>query len=239
VSARLEVEGLCLARGGRRVLDGVSLELEAGRTTALLGPNGAGKSSLVLAMAGLLPAASGSIRLDGRRIDGLAPHRVRAAGIAAVLEGHQVLTSLTVEENLQVAASHLGRAGAAAALERAFTIFPELEPLRGRGAGSLSGGQQQMVALAQGLAGRPAFLLADEMSFGLAPVVVGRLMRVLESVAAEGVGVLLIEQFTHLALRLAARVHVIHRGRIRFAGTPAELRGTPGVLEAAYLTAPA
>ena len=166
----LEVTRLSAARGTKTVLHEVSIRLEAGKTVAMLGPNGAGKSSLVLAMAGVLPISGGTVTLGGRHLEGLAPDAVRQAGIAAVPEGHQVLTALSVEENLQVAVLPRDQGRIGEAVERAYGIFPELREIRDRQAGALSGGQQQMLALAQGLTARPAFLLADEMSLGLAPV---------------------------------------------------------------------
>ncbi len=230
----LEVSGLSAARGGKPVLHGVSLRLESGRTTALLGPNGAGKSTLVLALAGLLPLGAGSVRLDGVPLPRAAPDRIRRAGVASVPEGHRVLGRLSVRDNVRVATD-----GSAGAFERACAVFPELEPLAERAADSLSGGQQQMLALAQALVARPKFILADEMSLGLAPVVVQRLMGVVRGSAEAGIGVLLIEQFTHLALEIADFAYVLNRGRIRFAGSPDELRGNPRLLEDAYLTGPA
>jgi branched-chain amino acid transport system ATP-binding protein len=206
-----------------------------GKITALLGANGAGKSSLVLTMAGVLPATSGTIALDGRSIVGLRPEAVRASGVAAVPEGHQVLNDLSVEDNLKVAGSHLTRAQLRSALDVALDTFPELrERLQAR-SGNLSGGQQQMVALAQAIIARPRYLLADELSFGLAPVVVARLVPVLERLAAQGIGVLLIEQFTHIALKIAHKAYVMERGRICFAGEPRELVSNPEILHGAYL----
>ncbi|HUW35982.1 MAG TPA: ABC transporter ATP-binding protein [Rhodocyclaceae bacterium] len=236
MSQLLEINDLCVTRGTKTVLHDISMRLEAGRTVAVLGPNGAGKSSLVLALAGVLAPASGSVALDGVRVTGLSPDRVRQAGIAAVPEGHQVLTRLTVRENLEVAVPERGSADIAGSVERAYQLFPELREIACRPAGALSGGQQQMVALAQGILSRPSFLLADEMSLGLAPVIVGRLMKAVRQIAAEGIGVLLIEQFTHVALKLADHVYVLNRGRIGFQGSPAELAANPAVLQEAYLS---
>tara|TARA_R110002020_G_scaffold16871_22_gene59605 strand:+ start:25 stop:729 length:705 start_codon:yes stop_codon:yes gene_type:complete len=231
---RLEIDGLSVARGAKTVLSDISMAIERGRIVALLGPNGAGKSSLVLALSGLLPVASGSVSLDGVRIDGHTPHRIRRAGVACVPEGHQVLTKLSVRDNIRVAAD-----GDGDAFRRACAVFPELEAFADRAADTLSGGQQQMVALAQALVAEPTFILADEMSLGLAPVVVRRLMGVVEQAARDGIGVLLIEQFTHLALDIADHAYVVNRGRIRFDGPPAELKANPQLLEQAYLAAPA
>ncbi len=231
----LDIRDLTVARGTKTVVDAVSMRVEPGKTVALLGPNGAGKSSLVLAVAGALPILSGSVSVGGRTVSGLSPHLIRRAGVAAVPEGHQVLTKLTVRENIEVAASMHASGELQASVAHAYEVFPELRGLTGRTAGSLSGGEQQMLALAQALIARPKFLLADEMSLGLAPIIVRRLMGVLKRIAEEGIGVLLIEQFTHVALELADRAYVINRGKIRFEGSSAELKANPGVLEEAYL----
>ncbi|WP_171948150.1 ATP-binding cassette domain-containing protein [Bradyrhizobium erythrophlei] len=163
------------------------------------------------------------------------PEAIRASGLAAVPEGHQVLNELSVEDNLKVAGSHLSRAELRSAIDVALGTFPELrERLQAR-SGNLSGGQQQMVALAQAIIAKPRYLLADELSFGLAPVVVARLVPVLQDLAAQGVGVLLIEQFTHIALKIAHAVYVMERGKICFSGEPRELIDNPAILHSAYL----
>jgi len=235
MSGVLEVSGLTVQRGAKRVIADLSMRLPAGRTVALLGPNGAGKSSLVLALAGALPVASGRILLAGQDLANRPCDAVRSAGVAAILEGHQVLTAMSVEENLRVAGFDLPQRELLAQLEQAWGIFPELRQLRGRLAGTLSGGQQQMVAVAQALMARPRFVLADELSLGLAPLIVRRLTGVLKVLADQGCGILLIEQFTHVALRLADHVYVMNRGRVHFEGDPAEVRANPQVLHEAYL----
>jgi branched-chain amino acid transport system ATP-binding protein len=146
-----------------------------------------------------------------------------------------VLTELTVEENLQVATVTIPSGDIGPAVESAYDVFPELKEMRPRLAGMLSGGEQQMLALAQALIARPSFILADEMSLGLAPVIVRRLMTVVEGIGGKGVGVLLIEQFTHVALKLADFIYVMNRGEIRFSGTAEQLRANPQVLQEAYL----
>jgi branched-chain amino acid transport system ATP-binding protein len=235
VTGSIRIERLIVARGGKDVIRGVDLEIPPGRITALLGANGAGKSSLVLAIAGGLPPASGAIFVGEKPIAGMRPEAVRRLGVAAVPEGHHVLGDLTVIDNLRVAGHHLTGARREAGVEAALETFPELrEKLRAR-AGSLSGGQQQMVVLAQAIVDRPRFILADELSFGLAPVVVARLVPIIARLAAEGVGVLLIEQFTHIALKIADHVCVMERGHIRFRGGPEELRANPDILHSAYL----
>jgi branched-chain amino acid transport system ATP-binding protein len=235
MSAGLSVHKLTVARGGKEVLHGVDLDIARGRITTLLGANGAGKSSLVLAIAGALTSTSGEIVLEGQSIGGLRPEAVRALGVAAVPEGHQVLGDLSVEDNLRTAGSHLGRGALRLGMTEALATFPELNAKLGARAGDLSGGQQQMLALGQAIVAAPRYLLADELSFGLAPVIVNRLTPVVEKLAAKGVGVLLIEQFTHIALKLAHYAYVMERGRICFSGAPDELVHNPDILHSAYL----
>jgi branched-chain amino acid transport system ATP-binding protein len=237
MSAGLSITGLVVARGGKDVIHGVDLEIPPGRVTALLGANGAGKSSLVLATAGALPISAGQVMLDGTPVHGKRPEYVRRLGIAAVPEGHHVLSDLSVADNLRVAGYNLTRAKMEDGVEAALATFPELKPKLAQRAGSLSGGQQQMVVLGQAIVARPKYLLADELSFGLAPVIVARLVPVITQLAEQGVGILLIEQFTHIALRIAHRVHVMERGHIRFSGEPAELLANPDILHSAYLAA--
>jgi branched-chain amino acid transport system ATP-binding protein len=237
MSEGLNIRGLVVARGGKEVIRGVDLDIPPGKITALLGANGAGKSSLVLAAAGALPIVSGDISMDGRSIAGLRAETVRTLGVAAVPEGHHVLSDLTVADNLRVAGYNLNRQQMEDGVEAALTTFPELRAKLGQRAGSLSGGQQQMVVLAQAIVDKPRYLLADELSFGLAPVVVARLVPVITLLAEQGVGILLIEQFTHIALRIAHHVCVMERGHIRFSGGPDELRANPDILHSAYLAA--
>jgi len=231
----LEVMSINLERSGKAVLHGVDVTRKRGKITALLGANGAGKSSLVLAIAGGLPIAGGKILVDGQSIGGLRPEAIRALGVAAVPEGHQVLGDLSVEDNLKVAGSHLSRAELKPAIEVALETFPELRERMQSRSGTMSGGQQQMLALAQAIISRPRYLLADELSFGLAPVIVARLVPVLQKLAQQGVGVLLIEQFTHIALKIADVAYVMERGKICFHGEPAELVRNPDILHSAYL----
>jgi len=217
------------------VLHGISLEIPEGAVTTLLGPNGAGKSTMVLAVAGILRPSAGRVVVDDRDLTRLRPEEIRKAGVAVVPEGRRLLPDLTVEDNLRVATYALPRAAALRGIERAIELFPALEPRLGSVARTLSGGEQQMVVLAQALVSRPKFVLVDELSLGLAPIVVQRLMPALEEVAAEGAGVLLIEQFVHVALALAQSAYVIEGGRIVYHGTAAELREHPERLHSAYL----
>jgi branched-chain amino acid transport system ATP-binding protein len=231
----LRLEDVCVFRGERRVVHDVSLEVPPGEVTALLGPNGAGKSTMVLAVGGVLRPTSGRITAGDRDLSRLRPEQVRAAGVAVVPEGRRLLRNLSVEDNLRVATYALSREDAQAGIEFALELFPELERRWGMTARLLSGGEQQMVVLAQALVSRPSILLVDELSLGLAPVVVKRLMPTLASVASSGIAVLLIEQFAHVALALAESAYVIEAGRIRYHGTAAELRETPELLSSAYL----
>jgi branched-chain amino acid transport system ATP-binding protein len=166
----------------------------------------------------------------------LRPESIRRLGVVTLPEGHPVLTDLTVRDNLEVAGSGLSRVELGNAMQAALEVFPELQPKLKAAARELSGGQQQMLCLAQALISKPRFLLADELSLGLAPVIVQRLASVISGLSASGVGTLLIEQFTELALRISKHAYVLERGRMRFAGTSDDLRREPGLLESAYLT---
>ncbi len=231
----LRFEQLCVSRGGRRVLHDVSLTIPPGEITTLLGPNGAGKSSLVLAVGGVLRASSGRVLLGEEELTRRRPELVRSAGVAIVPEGRRLLAGLTVEENFRVATYALPREEAKTGIARALEYFPELEKRWTVTCRSLSGGEQQMVVLAQALVSHPRMILVDELSLGLAPVVVKRLAPVLQEVAARGVGILLIEQFAHVALALANRAYVLEGGRIRYEGTAKELTEKPDLLRSAYL----
>jgi branched-chain amino acid transport system ATP-binding protein len=231
----LRIDELCVQRGGRPVVRDVTLEIPPAQVTTLLGANGAGKSTMVLAVAGLLRSTSGRVLLGDQDLTRLRPEQVRGAGVAVVPEGRRLLPALTVEDNLRVATYSLGKADAKDGIAYALELFPELEKRWKAPARLLSGGEQQMVVLGQALAGRPRILLVDELSLGLAPVVVKRLVPTLEAVAASGVGVLLIEQFAHVALALAETAYVIEGGRIRYHGTAQRLRDEPELLQSAYL----
>jgi len=222
-------------RGGRPVLHDVSLSIAPGEITTLLGPNGAGKSTLVLAVGGVIRSTSGRVLLGDVDLTGRRPEQVRGAGVAIVPEGRRLLPRLTVEDNLRVATYALDRATARNGIAKALELFPELEKRWKAECRLLSGGEQQMVVLAQALVSSPKVILVDELSLGLAPVVVKRLAPVLEEVAATGVGVLLIEQFAHVALGIARTAYVLEGGRIRHHGAAQELKDDPSVLHSAYL----
>ena len=231
----LRFEDLCVQRGGRPVLHDVSLSITPGEITTLLGPNGAGKSTLVLAVGGVIRSTSGRVLLGDVDLTRRRPEQVREAGVAIVPEGRRLLPRLTVEDNLRVATYALDRATARNGIAKALELFPELEKRWKAECRLLSGGEQQMVVLAQALVSSPKVILVDELSLGLAPVVVKRLAPVLEEVAATGVGVLLIEQFAHVALGIARTAYVLEGGRIRHHGAAQELKDDPSVLHSAYL----
>jgi branched-chain amino acid transport system ATP-binding protein len=231
----LVLNDLTVERGGRAVVKDVSLEITEGQVTALLGPNGAGKSTLVLSVGGVLRPAAGAIALDDANLAGRRPERIRQAGVAIVPEGRRLLPDLTVEDNLRVASYALTKAQAQFGRDRVLELFPQLSQRLAAPARTLSGGEQQMVVLAQALIGAPRYLLIDELSLGLAPVVVSRLIPVIAAVAESGTGVLLIEQFATVALGLAHRAHIMEGGRIRFSGLASELRDNPARLRSAYL----
>jgi branched-chain amino acid transport system ATP-binding protein len=187
----------------------------------------------VLALAGVLPARAGTVTLDGAALLGRGPEAIRRAGVAAIPEGHRVLTALSVDDNLRAAGS-LIRDDLAGRLGETYAVFPELAERKGQLAGTLSGGQQQMVALGHALMCRPRYLLVDEMSLGLAPLIVKRLMGVLAALKERGVGILLIEQFTDLALGMAESALVLRGGKVRWTGPAATLAASPDLLHGAY-----
>jgi branched-chain amino acid transport system ATP-binding protein len=234
-ASTLCVDGLSVPRGGRPVLRDVSIEVPPGEVTALLGPNGAGKSTFVLAVGGVLRPTAGTITLGGHDLARRRPEQIRHAGVAVVPEGRRLLADLSVADNLRVATYALDREQAEQGTEYALELFPELRQRWDTTARSLSGGEQQMVVLAQALVSRPSVILVDELSLGLAPLVVKRLVPVLASIAISGVGVLLIEQFAHVALGLANRAYVLQGGRIHYEGTARELQDNPDLLHTAYL----
>jgi branched-chain amino acid transport system ATP-binding protein len=235
VTAALQIEGLSVPRGGHPVVRNVSLAIPPGEVTTLLGANGAGKSTLVLAIGGVLRPTSGRVMLGDVDLTRRRPEQIRAAGVAIVPEGRRLLPALTIEDNLRVATYALSREQARSGIAYALELFPELRKRWTVPGRLLSGGEQQMVVLAQALVSRPGIVLVDELSLGLAPLVVKRLVPTLESVAESGTGVLLIEQFTHVALGLAQTAYVLEGGRIRYDGPARKLRDEPELLHSAYL----
>jgi branched-chain amino acid transport system ATP-binding protein len=232
----LEVENLTVAYGDIQAVKGVSFAVRRGEIFTLIGANGAGKSSTLRAISGLR-AHGGAIRLDGRDLRGVAADAIVAAGLAQVPEGRGIFGPLTVTENLRLGAwIRRDRAGVAEDLERMFTLFPRLRERREQFAGTLSGGEQQMLAVARALMSRARVLVLDEPSMGLAPKLVKEIYAVLREVNATGVTLLLVEQNANLALRLAHRAAVLETGRVVLTGTGPELLDHPRVREA-YLGA--
>ena len=231
----LRLEELSVERGGRTVVREVSLDVPPGEVTTLLGPNGAGKSTLVLAVGGVLRPSGGKVLLGDADLTRARPEAIRAAGVAIVPEGRRLLPELTVEDNLRVATYTLSRDERKERIAHALELFPRLESRWKSPSRLLSGGEQQMVVLAQALVSRPRIMIVDELSLGLAPIVVKSLVPTLEEVARSGIGILLIEQFAHVALGLANTAYVLEGGRMRYHGTAAELKSRPDVLRSAYL----
>jgi branched-chain amino acid transport system ATP-binding protein len=232
MSAVLDVRGLVAGYGGLAVVHGVDLHVEAGEVVALLGPNAAGKSTTLAAIAGAIEPAGGAVAVLGDDVAGLGAHRVARRGLAFVPEDRGLLHQLTARENARLRRRSRGDLDDAAL----WRLFPALEPLWNRRAGLLSGGEQQMLALACALVPRPRVLLVDELSMGLAPLAVESLLASLCAIAAEtSMGVLLVEQHVPAALGVADRAYILARGRIAFAGPAAELRDRPHLLESSYL----
>ena len=231
----LRLEELSVDRGGRTVVHEVSLDVPPGEVTTLLGPNGAGKSTLVLAVGGVLRLSGGKVLLGDADLTRARPEAIRAAGVAIVPEGRRLLPELTVEDNLRVATYTLSRDERKERIAHALELFPRLEARWKAPSRLLSGGEQQMVVLAQALVSRPRIVIVDELSLGLAPIVVKSLVPTLEEAARSGIGILLIEQFAHVALGLANTAYVLEGGRMRYHGTAAELKSRPDVLRSAYL----
>jgi branched-chain amino acid transport system ATP-binding protein len=229
----LAVDDLYVRYGAAEVVHGLSLTVEAGEVVALLGANGAGKTTTLRAVSGLVRPSAGRVLVDGRVVSGAPPHAVVAAGVGHVPEGRRVFARMTVRENLEMGA--YARGGARAAdLARVTALFPVLAARSEQLAGTLSGGEQQMLAVARALMGRPRLLLLDEPSMGLAPQVVEELFAVLGGLSADGTAVLLVEQDVELALTVAARGVVLQSGRAVLAGSADELRRADAVA-AAYL----
>ncbi|MBV2263783.1 MAG: ABC transporter ATP-binding protein [Thauera sp.] len=231
----LRLQDLKIAYGGIQAVKGIDLELHAGETVCLIGANGAGKTTTLNAIAGVLPIAGGDIHYEGERINALPAHRRLRAGIALVPEGRGIFTRLTVEENLRMGAyTRKDTAAIEADLEHVYTMLPRVKERLAQVAGTLSGGEQQMVAIGRALLSRPRLLLLDEPSMGLAPLVVEKIFEVVQSVAREGVTILLVEQNANLALEFAQRGYVMESGRITLTGSGSALLQDPKV-RAAYL----
>lgn len=237
MSTLLEVRGLKVNYGVIEAVRGVDFSLARGKITSLLGANGAGKSTTLLALSGLLPASAGSIRFEDVEIANLPSHRIVAAGLVQVPEGREILTSLTVRENLLLGGyRRRDQKDLGADLESLLELFPRLsERLEGR-AGNLSGGEQQMLAVARALMAKPRLLLLDEPSMGLAPLLVQEIFRTLQTLNESGLTIFLVEQNVRQALKIADHAYVMENGKIVLSGASAELLDNPKVIEA-YLGA--
>jgi branched-chain amino acid transport system ATP-binding protein len=220
----LSVDKLYLYYGDAQALDDVSLSVDAGELVAIIGANGAGKSSLIRTIAGIEKVRAGHIRFRGSDITGLPSHRICELGIGQVAEGRQIFASLTVEENLDIGAMlKRARGRARETRERMYRMFPRLAERRGQIAGTMSGGEQQMLAIARCLMSQPELIIFDEPSLGLAPTLVQELFRVIRELNDSGLTILLVEQNVVASLKLASRAYVLENGRITLSGTGAEL----------------
>ncbi len=227
----LALERLEVSYGGIRAVKGIDLAIEPGELVCLIGANGAGKTTTLRAITGLVPPAGGRIRYDGEDITGWRVHRIARRGLALVPEGRGVFAQLTIEENLAMGA-YARKDDVSADLERAFTLFPRLKERRRQTAGTLSGGEQQMLAIGRALMSRPKLLLLDEPSMGLAPLMVEKIFDVIRAIAAEGVTMLLVEQNARLALEVSRRAYVLEGGLVALSGEARTLLHDPRIREA-------
>ncbi len=220
----LTVTGLRAGYGDVQVLRGISLQVSPGEVVALVGANGAGKSTTLRTVSGLLRPLAGTIRFDGVRIDGRPPHEIVGLGLLQVPEGRKIFPSLSVEENLALGAyRRVPRSARVEARARVFGLFPVLAERRRQAAGTLSGGEQQMLAIGRALMGRPRLLMLDEPSLGLAPLVVDRIFEVIDTIHRQGTPVLLVEQNVSRALAVAHRAYVLEQGHVVLEGPGPEL----------------
>lgn len=233
----LRIDGLRAAYGSLEVLHGISLEVRPGEIVALLGANGAGKTTTISAVSGLLRAKSGRIEFEGRDITNIAPDRIVGFGLVQIPEGRRIFPKLTVLENLELGAYLLqGRREKGKGIEMAFGMFPKLAERRNQLGGTLSGGEQQMLAIARGLMSEPRMLLLDEPSLGLAPIVVDRIFEIIEGIRNSGTTVLLVEQNAQRSLEIADRGYILETGRVVMEDMGKALLANPAV-QASYLGA--
>ena len=231
----LTIDGLATAYVKIEALKGVSLQANAGHVTCMLGPNGAGKSTLMLTIAGILKPKAGSIRFEGEELVGKSSAEIVARGLALVPENRLVFPALTVRENLMAGAYRRRDRGAIRDdIDRMFVRFPRLKERVDQLAGLLSGGEQQMLAVARALMSRPRLLLMDEPSVGLAPLVVAEIFQIIRQLHSEGVSIFLVEQNAHMALKVAHHFYLMEQGRVTFSGNPGEM-SSDDVIQRAYL----
>jgi branched-chain amino acid transport system ATP-binding protein len=229
----LEVHELAVAYGDAQVLWGISLRVERGEIVTLVGANGAGKTTLLRALSRTVPVRSGTISLDGERLERARSTRVVELGVVHVPEGRRLWPDMSVEENLLLGAyPQRARGRVTDSLEHVFTLFPRVKERRRQMAGTLSGGEQQMVAIARGLMSKPAILMLDEPSLGLAPIVVAEMFEAVRRINAEGTTVLLVEQNVRQALEIATRGYVVETGRVTSSGTRDELLASDEIRKA-------
>ena len=229
----LALEGLQVSYGGIRAVKGIDLTVEKGELVCLIGANGAGKTTTLRAITGLIHAAAGRVLYDGEDLAGRRPHEIARRGLALVPEGRGVFPQLSIEENLAMGAyARDDRAAVASDTARVFGLFPRLRERARQTAGTLSGGEQQMLAIGRALMSRPRLLLLDEPSMGLAPLMVERIFEVIRAIAAEGVTMLLVEQNARLALEASHRAYVLEGGLVTLSGEAKSLLGNPRVREA-------
>jgi branched-chain amino acid transport system ATP-binding protein len=232
-AAMLQVQGLCAGYGPIDVLHEVGLEVRAGEIVSLIGANGAGKSSTLRCISRILRARAGSLRFEGRDLGALPAHEVVACGLAHVPEGRRIFPRLTVRENLEMGAyRRADRDGIAKDLQHVHALFPILRDRERQQGGTLSGGEQQMLAIGRALMSRPRMLMMDEPSMGIAPILVARIFEAVKQLRAEGMTILLVEQNARAALRLSDRAYVMETGRITLSGSGAELLQDRRVQEA-------
>ncbi|MDQ1700574.1 MAG: branched-chain amino acid transport system ATP-binding protein [Frankiaceae bacterium] len=236
MSEGLRIDNIDVFYGPVQALHNVSLHVDPGEMVALLGANGAGKSTTLRAISGLVAPRNGTISFDGERIDGLAAHEIVTHGISHVPEGRDLFPTMSVLDNLRAGywVRRSDASGLAHGIERVFGYFPRLRERSAQAAGTLSGGEQQMLVVARALMSEPKLLVVDELSFGLAPLIVDKLFEILRVVNAAGTSILLVEQFVHMALRHSDRAYVLAKGEVRQEGPSASLADDPSVM-AAYL----
>ena len=229
----LSVAGLQSGYGKIRVLHGIDFEVSPGEVVALLGPNGAGKTTMLRAVSGLLPVNAGHVRFGGRDMTNASPREAARAGLVHVIEGHRVFTQISDTDNLVLAGYDLARSERASRVEEALSFFPEIAEKRHQFGGALSGGQQQMLTVAQGLVRRPRLLMLDEPSAGLSPVLVDRVISVIDQLRARGTAIVLVEQLLGKALAAADRVYALVQGHVVLQASTGEAN-LPQRLEQAY-----